>query len=504
MLIATGFASLDSFQLPMENRTLLWGLDQANIRWFLYNPWEPPPDLARFDAVLVTVYRAYASNFTYHCQAFEKRAAEAGLPVINTIAGSDGLHSAYLETWRRHEIPCARFQRFRTADDLTLDTYPLILRRDGVHRGNSMILVHNRAEAEAAIRAQHADCAATYPSLRGPLPVDLAIEFVETRKVEGYYCKWRSYVVGDEVIPAHFMRSRSPFVNYKDAALWANTCSMDEVFRMDGEPHPNRVRAAARALGYDIIALDYSQREDGGYIFWEGNRVRATAGDRHVRWLTMREADLTYGAAVARLVRRRVEEADRPAARRPAPRHSRPPAAAFVAAPPPGRAPATGPDRRSVGDIRALVEPLRALVRRKDWAALRPWVEGARLTLKGDVVTAAEVESLLSVRTRDVRDPEIVVEEILAQDADAARAEFHLRLAVVGQRLDGGGGGGMILDVRAGFTNDGEGWTLEALSVDCPPSWALWNARPNDRAPVHYGTAQAGDGAQTAIGRIGA
>ncbi|HVV45627.1 MAG TPA: hypothetical protein VHC72_10485, partial [Bryobacteraceae bacterium] len=134
------------------------------------------------------------------------------------------------------------------------------------------------------------------------------VEFVETRTVDDYYCKWRAYVVGDEVIPAHFMRSRTPFVNYKDAALWAGTRGADEAFRQKGEPRPELLIAAARAAGCDILTLDYSIKRDGTYVFWEGNRERATAGDMRARWLGLREVDLQYGAAVARLVYKRVAE----------------------------------------------------------------------------------------------------------------------------------------------------------------------------------------------------
>jgi hypothetical protein len=309
LLILTGFKTLEGFQMPMENRTLLWGLDQANIEWHLHNPWKKLPNLSRFDAALVTVYWRHNVNFTYHCKKFEKACREMGFPVINTIHNAEGRHSYYLKVWREQGIPCARYQRFRSFDDLTMDTYPLILRRDGVHRGGGMYLVRNPEEAREVILKQHAEAAAADPEPRAPQPINLALEFVETKTVDNYYCKWRAYVVGDEVIPAHFMRSRSPFVNYKDAALWAGTCAADETFRHQGEPRPDLLLAAARATGCDILTLDYSVKPDGTYVFWEGNRERATAGDIRVRWLGLRDVDLEYGAAVARLVHRRVNAA---------------------------------------------------------------------------------------------------------------------------------------------------------------------------------------------------
>lgn len=307
VLIMTGFESLEGFLLPMEHRCLLWGFDQANIDWYLYNPWRPLPKPLDFDAMFVSVYRFYNKNFVYFGGKREAEARAAGLPIVNTVAHAHSLHSYYLSAWAQKGVPCARFQHFSKFEDISLAPYPLVLRRDGMHRGSGMFLVKNETEARNVIDRQLAAVRRSYPSAHGVLPLNLAIEFVKTELSDGYFHKFRSYVVGDEVIPAHFMRSRSAFVNYKDAALWAQTCEMDETFRMEGEEHPERLLAAARAVGLDVIALDYSRRSDGSYIFWEGNRVRATAGDAHVAWLGMRETDMQYGAAVARTIRMRCD-----------------------------------------------------------------------------------------------------------------------------------------------------------------------------------------------------
>lgn len=333
VLVMTGFESLAGFLLPMEHRSLLWGFDQANIDWYLYNPWRPMPALAGFDGMYISVYRFYNKNFVYHGSQREREARERGLPVLNTVEHAHSLHSYSLSRWRERGVPCARFQHFGRFEDISLSPYPLVLRRDGMHRGSGMFLVRTATEARRVIERQIAESRRTYPSARGVLPLNLAIEFIETERAGGYFHKFRSYVVGDEVIPAHFMRSRSAFVNYKDAALWDQTCSLDQTFRLEGEPHPERVVAAARAVDLDIVALDYSRRPDGSYVFWEGNRVRATAGDAHVSWLDVRETDIRFGTAVARLMRSRIEAQGRgspgpaPIQAKPA---ARPPAQAFL------------------------------------------------------------------------------------------------------------------------------------------------------------------------------
>jgi hypothetical protein len=312
LLIVTGFKTLEGFQLPVENRTLLWGLDQANIEWRLYNPWKPRPNLKRFDAVYISPYLSLYMDFARHCRPFERLCRRREIPVINTIANSNNLHSYFLRLWRERGIRCARFEKFQEFHEITMNSYPMILRRDGVHRGNAMFFAENPDHARHLIESQRKAAEEAGFNRRGPYALDLAVEFIDTRGADGYYNKWRSYVVGDEVIPAHFMRSRTPFVNYKDAALWAGACSIDQAFRQNGEPRSDLILAAVRAADLDIATIDYSVQPDGTYVFWEINKRRASAGDNHVRWLQTRDVDFEFGAAVARLVRRRVEEGARP------------------------------------------------------------------------------------------------------------------------------------------------------------------------------------------------
>lgn len=327
VLIMTGFETLTGFMLPMEHRSIVWGLDEQNIEWHLYNPWNPLPRLDRYDAMYVSVYRYYNRNYVYYGARREAELLARGFPVIGTVENAHSLHFFYLSRWADAGIECAKYQHFSAFEDITDLKYPLVLRRDGMHRGSGMYLARTPEDAQRTIEAQRRLALQTYPDAKGMLPLNLAIEFVETERSGLYFHKFRSYVVDDEVIPAHFMRSISAFVNYKDAALWAQTCSMDEVFRLEGEPHPERVLAAARAVGLDIIALDYSRLPDGRYVFWEGNRVRATAGDSHVAWLGIRDTDMRYGTSVARLIRRRARQAD---AARPSMAYAQPAAASFL------------------------------------------------------------------------------------------------------------------------------------------------------------------------------
>jgi hypothetical protein len=113
-------------------------------------------------------------------------------------------------------------------------------------------------------------------STRGRL--NLAIEFVETRFPDGFYRKRRSIVVGGRLIPRQHMISRGWKVKLSSAEAGPLSIAEDRAFLKDGEAQGALVARAARSLGCDILALDYSPAPDGSYIFWEANRSFRMAG----------------------------------------------------------------------------------------------------------------------------------------------------------------------------------------------------------------------------------
>jgi hypothetical protein len=48
-------------------------------------------------------------------------------------------------------------------------------------------------------------------------------------------------------------------------------------------------------------------RPDGRHVFWEGNRMRGTAGDPRIKWMGVRPSDIHYGNVMAEHIRQRVE-----------------------------------------------------------------------------------------------------------------------------------------------------------------------------------------------------
>jgi len=298
VLIFTVYKNLESFQRRVDNRTLLWGLDEANIDWEFHHPWKPLPDLSQFDAVYSSFYSPHFYNFVFYCKKAEEKCREYGIPVINSAENFNPGHSYFLRKWREQNIPCPRFQNFADFDDVKLN-YPMILRVDGVHRGLSMRFAESEEEARNYIAEQSIE----------EEPFNMAIEFIDTRNDEGFYEKRRCYVVGDTVIPAHFLRSKNRFVNYKDSLLDPYTCLRDGEYINEIEDafDAELLLKAAKATGFEIITLDYSINQNGDYFFWEGNRLRGTAGDDRIKWLGIRPPDMQYGNAVTKLITEKIE-----------------------------------------------------------------------------------------------------------------------------------------------------------------------------------------------------
>lgn len=314
ILILSRYATVRGFQEYVEGRVLLWGLDDRDIDWELHRPAVMRHDLVEFDAVISWPFRRNA-RFIRDCMTHERVCHRIGIPVINSIFRADILHSKTLSIWQQVGVRCPAFQKFRGFEDLDLD-YPLILRRDGVHQGRGMYLVHSAEEARHVIRVGRA--------AGNGRSVNLAIEFVKTPTSGGRYCKWRSHVVGDRVLPGHLMSSRNPLVNFSAARLDPSACSMDREFlQSDDNTDHAAIRRACQAIGCDIAAVDYGKLPDGSPIFWEVNRAYCTAGDQSFSWLDLRDSDIERGLAIADLIRSRVEEFRR-RRRRPSAKAKRP------------------------------------------------------------------------------------------------------------------------------------------------------------------------------------
>jgi hypothetical protein len=260
VMIVNPFDDAQRFTRSHMGKVLLWGLKRRRIDWMLRNPTCQRLIPERFDAVLCWPYGFRESpGFLEGCVELEERARDSGIPVINSLAGCDMGHSWCLRLWREAGIECPDYQLISRWKDIHLN-YPLILRTDSLHLGLNMQLAVDAKEAKSIMRRKIS------PSL------DMAIEFVDTMCRDSCYRKWRSHVIGDRVIPRQVQLSRSWKVNLDAAECCPESAAENQTFIAGGEPEEELVAFAARALNAEIIALDYSKKPDGSYIFWEGNR----------------------------------------------------------------------------------------------------------------------------------------------------------------------------------------------------------------------------------------
>ena len=262
----------DGVQSRHAGRLLLWGLRECGIGWDVYYPdGNNVPDLSAYSAILCWSYIHYRTpSYLEGARHLEKQAEKQGIPVINKVLHAARPHSFFLDEWQQHGIRCARCQRFSEFVEIDLE-YPLIIRRDGVHKGQDVFLVQTPEEARKLIEERREDDQQSN--------FNLAVEFLDTCWRDGYYRKRRSYIIGQQILPRHSLLSKHWLVNLANLTANAQSVQEDQAFLRDGEENAAEVLKAARLTGSDIVALDYTQDADGRYVFWEANRHFLMIGD---------------------------------------------------------------------------------------------------------------------------------------------------------------------------------------------------------------------------------
>ncbi len=313
LLILSNLDSHSIFRRGSLNRALETGLETQPIRWRIHHPLWDTPDLRGIDIVLTWCHHIEGNSRALRVKAIEIEGEcnRAGIPVVNSARRLRRIcHSYCLDRWLVHDIPCALSQPFTTLDEILL-RYPMILRVDGgAHSSLDSFLVHDRAEAESIMRERE-------NSSRGRL--NLAIEYVNTQFPDGFFRKRRCIAIGDRILPRQHMISRTWKVKLSSAESNALSIAEDQKFLANGEEQADLVARAARALGCDILAIDYSPAPDGSFVFWEANRsfrmagtgsgfksakFREATGRSAADCLAQRQA---VGSALAELIMRRAE-----------------------------------------------------------------------------------------------------------------------------------------------------------------------------------------------------
>jgi hypothetical protein len=281
VIVVSADADLERFSEFGASRQLVWALENCGLSWSLCSPWngniELDPHIVK--GVIFWSYRHRNNDFVHHAMKIEKACNARQIPVINSIcSGWDVRHSTILTSFQQAGIRCPRFQKFCNVDDIRLP-YPLILRVDGIHRGQQMLLVHDVDEARALVSSMRAQFLTS--SGAGILPPpNLAIEYIDVADEEGIFHKYRAYVVGTNVIFRHKTIGNNWLVNFASSESIGGSANANKDFMGGGGSDLELLARAGRASGSEVTALDYSRTRNGEYVFWEANRFFRMNGDK--------------------------------------------------------------------------------------------------------------------------------------------------------------------------------------------------------------------------------
>jgi len=314
IIVVTTPATMDEFTSIGASRQLLRALRASGYSWSLCEPWDPALDLDPKETrgVIFWSYRHRHQDYVYHAIDIEKKCNLRNIPVINSIIdGWDTRHSTILRKFSESGIRSPKYQKFTDIANIRLN-YPLILRVDGLHRGQEMFLVQSPDEASELMRSKQSDFLNTgkrdntsnlnavptqYSGLLGEVsnnknseisqfhqsnkkisaraipPPNLAIEFISVKDKRGHFNKRRALIVGDQLIPRHCLASDDWLVNF-DTAVSSVDSRREHLDYINGnETDIKQIVDAGKSSGSDITAIDYSVCQNGDYIFWECNRL---------------------------------------------------------------------------------------------------------------------------------------------------------------------------------------------------------------------------------------
>lgn len=290
VLVVSNDASRAGFAQFGSARQLAWALERSAVPWRLCRPAAALAaggamlDPVRVRAVVFCSFRHRSGDFAWHAMAVEAACRARGIAVINSIrAGWDVRHSAVLARLQGAGVRCPRFQQFGSIEHITLG-YPLILRVDGLHCGQHMVLVRDAAEARACLAAARGRF--LLDGAQTPAP-NLAIEYIDVADRAGRFHKYRAYVVGGRVLVRHKVVGAGWLVNFGSA----DSCGGAAAARAhlhgaeggdsagDTSDDEALLARAGRASGSDVTALDYARTRDGALVVWEANRLFKMNGD---------------------------------------------------------------------------------------------------------------------------------------------------------------------------------------------------------------------------------
>jgi hypothetical protein len=212
----------------------------------------------------------------------ERACDDAGVPLLGRPEPlSRTCKSRQLRLLRRAGLFAPRAVRLsHWRDALAGDriAFPLVLRYDCGHASADEGFAGPFRSPEELLAARLPERDA-WPPRRG-LAGLAAVEYVEARKIDGFYWRYKSFVFGDSVVPCVISIVRDWYRHHTLEPEKARYRGEVERF-LHGEAdlrERDLCLAAARATGFEIASVDYSYLPDGGLVVFESNPYPSFTG----------------------------------------------------------------------------------------------------------------------------------------------------------------------------------------------------------------------------------
>ena len=271
---------LASFDPQLHQRVVTWDTGTAE------------PDLSGVGAILFLLQDPLAQKYPEcfgESSQLADRALRRGIRLANPPQALSRSKSEQAEIWRQAGLPTPEPHRFRDRRELlhlaSQMEFPVLLKHDLLHVQSAMRRVDSFEELR---KLQDANL---------PCPGSVC-SFVDTRNdylrvapespFASHFHKKRALVFGQTVVTNHLFFSANPIVGSRTSTFshgrslnpirrWWGIKNHHEHLRLDYEfwekktEHETELLQAARVLGFEFVAIDYSTFADGSCVLWEAN-----------------------------------------------------------------------------------------------------------------------------------------------------------------------------------------------------------------------------------------
>lgn len=209
---------------------------------------------------------AYAKHIEAICH-------EAGIPFINTPdALSNTVKSVQLNLLRQGGFQVAKAYPFTEIHELAnipAHEYPIFIRIEAGHDSQGEFVQGPFNSYEELIKAfvpYNLDYHSHHQGM-------VAIQFIETAKLNGLYSKYRCFVTKQGAVKAYAYYSNHWYIHHNISIKNEVTATLNHTYASTPftDEEIKLFLRANETLGLDFCAYDYAKKTDGSIVLWEGN-----------------------------------------------------------------------------------------------------------------------------------------------------------------------------------------------------------------------------------------